>query len=299
MVIGKFASLPASALSKVLSASALSKVLSVSALSKVLSASALSKVLSASTLSKVLSVSALSKVLPVSALSKVFSAAARPKVLSAAAISAAAVLACSCRGSASKSGWDRLLDSYSDNDGVRQMLLVKYTAGSNADAEFYIKDKKGMWQCLERGSAYVGKNGIGKTREGDGKTPVGIFGVRRAFGILDNPGVSMEYLHVTETTYACDEEGPYYNTIIDTREIPHTCKGEHMIDYAPQYNYGMETTFNDSNIYPEGSAIFLHCKGSNPYTEGCIALDQEFMKKILLNSDKNILIAVFPASLAE
>ena len=49
-----------------------------------------------------------------------------------------------------------------------------------------------------------------------------------AFGILDNPGTALDYVDVVETTFACDEEGEYYNQIIDTAETGHDCTGEEM-----------------------------------------------------------------------
>ena len=203
-----------------------------------------------------------------------------------------ALVAASC----GLSGWDSLLKEYSRVDDVRQILLVKYTGGSDAIAEFYQKDAHGRWELVEKGSAYVGRNGIGKEREGDGRTPEGELRVRRAFGILDNPGCSLEYVKVTQTTFACDEDSPWYNTIIDTAAVHHNCHGEDMSAMVPAYNYGLETDYNDANVYPLGSAIFIHCKSLKyPHTSGCVALDEPFMKKVLTTAGKGLVISVHPA----
>ena len=90
----------------------------------------------------------------------------------------------------------------------------------------------------------------------------------------------------------CDEDCEYYNQIIDTEETGHECKGEEMFSYQPQYNYGIATDFNKACIYPNGSAIFIHVKGSKPYTGGCIAFDEDRMVEILKNCDMSLVIKI-------
>ena len=51
------------------------------------------------------------------------------------------------------------------------------------------KDSAGNWQEIMTTPGFIGKNGLGKTKEGDGKTPAGIFYFNKAFGIAPNPGV--------------------------------------------------------------------------------------------------------------
>jgi len=174
---------------------------------------------------------------------------------------------------------------------ANQILLVKHTHGSEAVVEFYVREN-GRFRLDMKGDAFVGKNGIDKTREGDAKTPTGTFGITTAFGIKPNPGTSVPYIDVKETTFACDEDCEFYNRIIDTMETGHDCHGEHMIKYTSSYAYGMALNYNPENIYPKGSAIFLHCKGSNPYTGGCIAVDEDFMVNILKKADSSMVICI-------
>ena len=190
--------------------------------------------------------------------------------------------------------WVSVLRNYRDRDDVRQLLLVRCTEGSNAVVQYYQKltDQKNAWTLIFEGSAFIGKNGTGKTREGDAKTPLGDFGVRSAFGILDNPGTKLPYIPVTETTFACDENGPYYNRIIDTAETGHACAGEEMLRCSPEYNYGIETDYNASNEWPKGSAIFLHCKGAKVYTGGCIAIDEDMMKTVLMTAEPGMRVII-------
>ena len=168
-----------------------------------------------------------------------------------------------------------------------QLLEVYDVHGSEGKARLTVDGK-----VLFVTDVYVGKNGLGKTGEGDGKTPIGTLRPLSAFGVKPNPGTTMPYIDVKPTTYACDEDCEYYNKIIDTAETKHECKGEEMYSYQPQYNYGIATDFNKECIYPNGSAIFIHVKGSKPYTGGCISFDEERMVEILRNCDMSLVITV-------
>ena len=186
--------------------------------------------------------------------------------------------------------WGEIMDAYLHNDSVQQLLLVKYTEGSNANAEFYVKEE-GKWNLIEEGAVFVGKNGLGKEKEGDMKTPIGEFSVNPAFGILPDPGTGLPYILATPSIFGCDDSC-YYNQMIDTAVVHHECHGEHIIDYVPHYNYGMAISYNPDGIVGLGSCIYVHCKGPNPYTHGCVALDEEFMRNVLVHSDKGIRVSI-------
>ena len=189
-----------------------------------------------------------------------------------------------------KTNWTQIMDSYLPGDSVAQLLLVKHTDGSNAIAEFYVKED-GAWQLIEEGPVFIGKNGLGKKKEGDMKTPVGEFSAFTAFGILPDPGTGLPYILATPSIYGCDDSC-YYNQMIDTAVVHHECHGEHIIDYVPHYHYGLAITYNPEGIMGLGSCIYVHCKGPNSYTAGCVALDEEFMRNVLVHSDKRLRISI-------
>jgi len=189
-----------------------------------------------------------------------------------------------------KDQWQAIMDSYLPGDTVQQLLLVKHTEGSNAIAEFYIKED-GKWQLMEKRPVYIGQNGLGKEKEGDRKTPIGEFTANTAFGILPNPGTKLPYILATPSIYGCDDSC-YYNQMIDTAVLHHECHGEHIIDYVPHYNYGIAISYNPDGIVGLGSCIYVHCKGPNPYTAGCVALDEDFMRMVLVNSDERLRISI-------
>ena len=176
-----------------------------------------------------------------------------------------------------------------------QFITVIGTGGSNAIFTMYEKDCEKDWQKVIVTPAYVGKKGFGKTREGDLKTPVGIFHFTKAFGINKNPGCSLGYTQVDETNYWCgDSNSPYYNQFVSTRDYNNFNKkdSEHIIDYALAYKYVLNISYNEDGKPGLGSAIFLHCFTKNHYTGGCVAISEEQMLEVLrrVKSDCKIII---------
>ena len=164
-----------------------------------------------------------------------------------------------------------------------QIVLVEYQSGSRAVLSIHEK-QNGVWKELYSCTAYVGKNGIGKTKEGDKRTPTGTFNLTTPFGIKADPGANMPYTQVTKYHYWCGSSGSqYYNQLIDTRVIDRqrTSADEYLISYVPQYNYCMFIDYNASGEAGKGSCIFLHCTGSSTSTGGCVAVPESVMKKII------------------
>lgn len=164
-----------------------------------------------------------------------------------------------------------------------QIVLVEYTGGSKATLSVHEKIN-GVWVERLSTSAYVGRNGIGKTKEGDKKTPTGTYNLTTPFGIKDDPGAKMAYTKVTKYHYWCGASNSgYYNQLVDSRDTgrDYTSSDEHLIDYKGVYNYCMFIDYNVEGVAHKGSCIFLHCKGNNPYTAGCVAIDEGSMKQII------------------
>lgn len=190
------------------------------------------------------------------------------------------------------SKWDKLLNQYKNNTSVDQLIFVKYKGGSKADIYVYDKQENG-WKNVLKCDGYVGKNGINKVKAGDKKTPTGTFGITGAFGIKSKPVTSLDYTKVNKYLYWCGDK-KYYNQLIDIRKQPHTCHGEHLIDYTGSYNYGLFLDFNSSNTYGKGSAIFMHCTKNYSHTAGCISVSESNMLKILKMIDDGAKICIYP-----
>ena len=193
--------------------------------------------------------------------------------------------------------WRRdVTGKYLRDDAVRQIIAVQAGDGTDAVVTLFEKSEvngKDVWTETLRCDGYIGLSGLGKTKEGDNKTPTGDFGVTCAFGIKENPGTVLPYVDVDENTYCCGCEGEWYNQIIDISEHPHDCaNGEHLIEYSPEYNYGLFLDYNAAGEAGKGSAIFFHCSGANTYTGGCIAVSEENMLTILNAAEPGIRVII-------
>ncbi|ORT99162.1 hypothetical protein D081_2132 [Anaerovibrio sp. JC8] len=192
--------------------------------------------------------------------------------------------------------WQEKLNEYSANNRVKQVIFVQYQGGSDALVRLYEKDSARSWQLTLECDGYVGKAGLGKTVEGDMKTPVGDFGIFTAGGIEPNPGTKASYLLFDEHVFCAD--GQFYNKLIDDRKIPHellkTLNLDPMNDGAPQFNYGLFIDYNKECIRGRGSYIFLHCTGDADYTHGCVAVSEADMVNIMRRVDNNVRICIYP-----
>lgn len=146
-------------------------------------------------------------------------------------------------------------------------------------------DGTSSWAKLSECTAKYGKAGLGKTREGDNKTPVGVFKMNTPFGIKDaEAGFPSNYIKVDKDCYwNGDSESKLYNKLVSTRTYTDfkTGESEHLINYAPYYNYCIDTGYNADSTPYKGSAIFLHCVVGNENTHGCIAIHEDNMKEVL------------------
>ncbi|MBQ4157406.1 MAG: L,D-transpeptidase family protein [Clostridia bacterium] len=169
-----------------------------------------------------------------------------------------------------------------------QIITVEYLpATGRGKLSFYQKTEDENWVLLiDSARARMGRNGIGKAKEGDGKTPSGTYNLTQPFGILDDPGTQFEdYVKVTENHWwCCNPSSKYYNQLVDESAAPdfRPIRGmdEKLINiYA--YQYAIFIDYNAECTPKLGSAIFLHCKGNKSTTSGCIAVDFEIMENIM------------------
>ena len=75
---------------------------------------------------------------------------------------------------------------------------------------------------LLKTKAFIGKNGLTiKKKEGDGKTPKGIFKLGIAFGMHDiKIDKSMKYIKINKNLYWIDDvNSKYYNKLVDLTKV--------------------------------------------------------------------------------
>ena len=178
--------------------------------------------------------------------------------------------------------------------GAPHVLLVIAEAYGRSDAILVrcTRTNDGYRREWSR-SGGVGWAGIAPTgakREGDGRSPSGVFALDRPFGVAD-PGSSIGYLQLTPTSCWDSTSGSArYNTY---RDDP-SCgpDDEHMWDWSGyQYTEGMVIEYNTAPVVPgAGSAIFLHVGG--PGTGGCVASDRATVEEIIRTSRAGDVIAI-------
>ena len=163
---------------------------------------------------------------------------------------------------------------------VDQMILVSGN-GTRMTLSMYEKQDD-RWAEVLTGSGFVGTAGVGESREGSEKTPVGVYSLTFAFGILDNPGTSLPYVKVDSSHYWVDDPASaYYNQFVSTRDVePDWDSAEHLIEVVPDYDYAIAVDYNSECTPGAGSAIVLHVSVGRP-TEGCISVPEEIMIRIL------------------
>jgi L,D-peptidoglycan transpeptidase YkuD (ErfK/YbiS/YcfS/YnhG family) len=100
-----------------------------------------------------------------------------------------------------------------------QVIVVIWEKGCQAD--LYLHERvNGRWKQKRRMQANVGQNGMGKTKEGDQKSPTGIYLLASAFGNAPPPdGSKYPYRMLTGRDYWVDDSRSlYYNQWVRFRE---------------------------------------------------------------------------------
>jgi len=126
-------------------------------------------------------------------------------------------------------------------------------------------------------------------REGDGKSPAGVFRLSAAFGYapleeLDN--LEIPYTHVTELLECVDDvNSGYYNQIVlrDTVDEVDWESSEQMLMDGIWYEKGIVVDHNSNPVRPgAGSCIFLHnWSGPDDTTAGCTAMAPPALTEIV------------------
>lgn len=169
---------------------------------------------------------------------------------------------------------------------ANQLFVVAGIGHTTAWVSMHERDWNGNWKEVMTTPGIIGKNGLGKNKEGDGMTPVGTFGFNAAFGIAPDPGCAIPYRQADENIYWSGDVRPgmKYNEMVDIRSLPGLDKenSERIVDYNPQYIYCLNISYNAEGLPGAGSAIFLHSFGpQKPYTGGCVAIPLDKMEFVM------------------
>ena len=169
-----------------------------------------------------------------------------------------------------------------------QVVLVAQTEAPGPDARLWaFAMEDGTWKpVLGPVPATVGRNGFapsGQKREGDGRTPPGIYSLGFAFGYGPKIDSAMPYRQMTlSDIWVDDPASPDYNRPKKRGET-RAKSFENMVLKDDRYKYGIVIRYNTDPVVPgAGSAIFLHVwKDAATPTSGCVAVSEENILKLL------------------
>jgi len=142
----------------------------------------------------------------------------------------------------------------------------------------------GWGRGLHGYGAPIGRVGPDK-REGDGKSPAGVFAIGDAYGYAEErPEVSLSYAQATATLRCVDDpQSAHYNRIVSTNETDVDWESaEHMRRDDDLYVLTVVVEHNTGVPEPwGGSCIFLHLwNGPDVGMSGCTAMPMDALEEL-------------------
>ncbi len=184
------------------------------------------------------------------------------------------------------------------DSSISQALVVEDITPGGFSAKLTAWEKKGEdWRIVfDSIDAAIGRNGFankGEKREGDGKTPSGIFHLTESFGYERDILIRLPFRQATKQDFWVDDvESTEYNQWVSGK--PNAKSFEALRRGDDLYKYGIVIDYNTNPIVRgKGSAIFLHVwRSAQSATAGCVAVSKGNIVKLLswLNSSNNPVI---------
>lgn len=148
----------------------------------------------------------------------------------------------------------------------------------------------GQWKSVLSGiPVSLGSRGIGKTKEGDQRSPSGIFPLGAGFGSAANPGgLKISYSRTTGHDYWVDDPlSTQYNQWVSYTGNPNLRWRSYERLLQPLYKYAIVLRYNDAPVVSgKGSAIFMHIWSSpGKPTAGCIAMSESHLLRLMRRLD--------------
>jgi L,D-peptidoglycan transpeptidase YkuD (ErfK/YbiS/YcfS/YnhG family) len=145
-------------------------------------------------------------------------------------------------------------------------------------------------------------------REGDGRSPAGVFRVGVAFGYASTARTGLPYRAMSASDYCIDvPASPLYNTIVNAHDV-----GERAVagstepmrldihhDGDQRYRLGFVVEHNPERVPGAGSCIFAHLwRAADEPTSGCTSMEHSTMRVLLtwLRADRRPIFILLPQS---
>ena len=191
----------------------------------------------------------------------------------------------------------------------QQLVIVTSPNDTSIHANLYKFEKNGNdWKPIgKQHPVNLGRTGLawGKglhqqeeglfKKEGDGKSPSGIFSFGSAFGYADqktgNALFKLPYIPIDQTTQCIeDSQSKYYNQIINNSKVKQDWEqADFMKRKDDLYKWGVFVKHNTPAKPEKGSCIFFHLwRSAKKPTAGCTAMTEENILHLLkwLNPNK-------------
>jgi len=138
-------------------------------------------------------------------------------------------------------------------------------------------------------------------REGDGKSPAGVFALRGSYGYAKSApaGTKLAYTSVSEPWKCVDDPAStHYDTILDRRTVKQDWKSaEDMRRSDELYTWTIDVAHNPKHLPGGGSCIFLHVwRGTKSATVGCTAMAEAKLAALLADLDREAAYVLLPRS---
>jgi L,D-peptidoglycan transpeptidase YkuD (ErfK/YbiS/YcfS/YnhG family) len=162
-----------------------------------------------------------------------------------------------------------------------QVVLVD-SSGSSATVRGCQRSGSGYVLVLGPYYGHVGRNGVSASkREGDLRTPAGVFPLRGGFGANANPGLQVGSWRQVDSqdVWVDDSASSLYNTRQRLPAAGRWDSAEKLLN-TPAYNYAQVIGYNEGRTPGRGSAIFFHVDTGGG-TAGCVSLPTRSLLKVL------------------
>jgi D-alanyl-D-alanine dipeptidase len=190
-----------------------------------------------------------------------------------------------------------------DSLPAKQLLVVVTDGWDNLQGTIYgFELHHGQWVLQFNNAVVVGSKGMGigegisrlditgapAKKEGDMKSPAGIFSIGTAFGYADDKDarwIKNHYLKSVDTLICVDDmRSAHYNTLVNKDSTKCDWNSfEYMHRKDDFYKWGLFINHNAAKPVPgEGSCIFMHIWANNHEgTAGCTAMPETDLLRIL------------------
>lgn len=186
---------------------------------------------------------------------------------------------------------------------AQQLLIVVTNGWDHLQGHLYAYQKTGStWVLVFQNPVVLGSKGLGigsgleqlaipkapVKKEGDLKSPAGIFSIGCAFGYANNQQAAWikdRYIQATDTLICVDDvHSGHYNTLVENHPGESDWKSfEYMHRKDNLYKWGLFINHNAPGpIAGAGSCIFMHIwENEQVGTDGCTAMEEQNMVRVL------------------